>query len=65
MDVKVIIGLIAGGIGFFGAMATVLAVLLGHPQASNVSPYPMPRHTPGLSVQVRAHTGTTICRRHC
>jgi hypothetical protein len=65
MDVKMIIGLVAGGIGFLGAVAAVLVVLLGHPQASRVSPYPTPRHTPGLSIQIRAHTGATSCRRHC
>jgi len=65
MNVKMIIGLVAGGIGFLGAMATALVLLFGHPHASTGTAYPIPRHSPGLSIQVRAHSGTTICRRHC
>ena len=65
MDFKVIIGLVAAAVGFLGAMATVLVVLLGHPQASNVTPFPAPRHSPGLSIQIHARTGTGSCRRHC
>ena len=65
MDFKVVIGLVAGAVGIVGALATVLIVLLGHPRASAVTPYPAPRHAPTLSTQIHTHIGTTICRRHC
>ena len=65
MDFKIVTGLVAGAVGLVGALATVLMVLLGHPQAGAVSPYPTPRHTPTLSTRIHTHIGTTICRRHC
>jgi hypothetical protein len=65
MDFKIVIGLVAGAVGVVGALATVLLVLLGHPQVSAVTPYPTPRHTPALSTRIHAHIGTTICLRHC
>jgi hypothetical protein len=65
MDFKIVIGLIAGAAGIVGALAAVFIVLLGHPQASAVTPYPTPRHTPELSTRSHAHIGTTICHRHC
>jgi hypothetical protein len=65
MDVKIIIGLVAGAVGFLGAMAAVLVVFLGHPQAGQVAPYPTPRHTPVLSTRIHTHIGTSSCRRHC
>jgi hypothetical protein len=65
MDFRVVIGLVAGAVGIVGALATVLIVLLGHPQANAVTPYPTPRHTPTLSTRIHIHAGTTICRRHC
>lgn len=65
MDFKIVTGLVAGAVGLVGALATVLMVLLGHPQAGAVSPYPTPRHTPALSTRIHTHIGTTICRRHC
>lgn len=65
MDFKLVIGLVAGAVGLIGALATVLLVLLGHPQASAVTPGPTPRHTPALSTGVHVHLGTSTCRRHC
>jgi len=65
MDFKVAIGLVAGAVGLVGGLVTVLFVLLGHPQASAVTPYPTPRYTPVLSTRIHAHIGTTICHRHC
>jgi hypothetical protein len=65
MDFKLVIGLVAGAVGLAGAMAAVLVVLLGHPQISNVAPYPTPRHTPALSTRIQTHIGTGSCRRHC
>ena len=65
MDFKIVIGLVAGAVGIVGALAAVLIVLLGHPQASAVTPYPAPRHTPALSTQIHVHLGTSTCRRHC
>ena len=65
MDFKVAIGLVAGAVGLVGGLVTVLFVLLGHPQASTVTPYPAPRHTPALSTQIHVHLGTSTCRRHC
>ena len=65
MDFKLVIGLVAGVVGLVGAMAAVLVVLLGHPQASNVAPHPTPRHTPALSTRIHTHIGTSGCHRHC
>jgi hypothetical protein len=65
MNLKMVIGLAAGVVGFIGAMAAVLVVLLGHPQASNVTPFPTPRHTPVLSTRIHTHIGTSSCHRHC
>lgn len=65
MDFKLVIGLAAGAVGLVAALATVLIVLLGHPQTSTVTPYPTPRHTPTLSTLIHTHIGTSICRRHC
>jgi hypothetical protein len=65
MDFKMIVGLVAAAVGFLGAMATVLVVLLGHPHASNVAPFPTPRHTPALSTRIHTHIGTSSCHRHC
>lgn len=65
MDFKMVTGLVAGAVGLVGALATVLIVLLGHPQTSTVTPYPAPRHTPTLSTRIHTHIETSICRRHC
>ena len=65
MDFKMVIGLVAGAVGLVGALAAVLLLLLGHPRASAVTPYPTPRHTPVLSTGIHVHIGTSTCRRHC
>jgi hypothetical protein len=65
MNFKMAAGVVASAVGLVGALAAVLIVLLGHPQASAVTPYPTPRHTPALSTQIHIYTGTIICRRHC
>ena len=65
MDFKMVIGLVAGAVGLVGALAAVLLLLLGHPRASAVIPYPTPRHTLVLSTQIHVHIGTSTCRRHC
>jgi hypothetical protein len=65
MNIKMIIGLIAAAVGFLGAMAAVLVVLLGHPQSGHATPYPTPRHTPVLSTRIHTHIGTSGCHRHC
>jgi hypothetical protein len=65
MNFKMPAGLVAGAVGLAGALAVVLMVLLGHPQAGAGIPYPTPRHTPALSTQIHIYTGTIICRRHC
>jgi hypothetical protein len=65
MDFKMAAGLVAGAVGLVGALAAVLIVVLGHPHAGAVTPYPTPRHTPALSTQIHMNTGTIICHRHC
>jgi hypothetical protein len=65
MDFRVVIGLVAGAVGLVGALATVLVVLVGHPQVGTVAPYPTPRHAPTLSTRIHSHIGTSICLRHC
>lgn len=64
MDFKMVIGLVAGAVGLVGALAAVLLLLLGHPRASAVTPYPTPRHTPVLSTRIHVHIGTSTCH-HC
>jgi hypothetical protein len=65
MNIKMIIGLASAAVGFLGAMAAVLVVLLGHPQAGHATPYRTPRHTPVLSTRIHTHIGTSSCHRHC